>query len=236
MSDYPAKDNPADLRVLEDPARSISLEPFLAPISTAAQGQLESLLQRLGLHALEAPRSMVFTGVDAGAGTTTIAVGLGWLLATRHRSRTLVMGADLRPANRAAEETAPAIAGVRQVLAGMSTLDEAVRKTEFKLLDVLPAGSGSSGFAGTDLGSLLRDLERSYRVVIIDTAPVLDHPETALFTAVVHGTVLVAQHMQSSRKRLRAAGVLVRGSGGSLQGVAVNRVEEPLPSWLANKI
>jgi len=223
---------------LGDPGRAgVSLAPFLGPVraSEQFQGQLESLLQRLGLHRLAGEsRSIVFSGVDSAIGTTTIAVGVGWILATRHALPTVIVGADLRPA--VGSEGGAAKAGVRQVLSGAASLESALQRTEFSGFDVLPAGHGGAGFAGADLGHLLRSLERSYRAVLLDTAPVLDYPETALLTAEAHGTVLVARHLASSRKRLVQAGTLVRGSGGSLRGVAINGIEEPLPAWLAARI
>jgi tyrosine-protein kinase Etk/Wzc len=204
--------------------------------STQVRGQLEALLQRLGLHAITRDAfSVALSGVDANVGTTTLAVGLGWMLASRHRLPTLVLGADLRSED-ADDESGGAVRGLRSVLAGEISISQAIHHSEFDGLDVLPAGTGETRLAGTDFGRVLREIEQTYRTVVVDTAPVLEFPESALIMANVHATVLVAKYQHTSRKRLARAGALIRGSGGSLQGVALNGVEDPLPSWLSARI
>ncbi len=238
MNDSAVPRRSTRLRVLGDAGSGgLSLASFLgaARASEQFQAQLESLLQRLGLHRLGSDsRSIAFTGVDSGIGTTAVSVGVGWILASRHRKPSVIVGADLRPI--AVSDGGEGQVGVRQVLDGTVPLKEAIQRSEFAELDVLPAGLGDSGFAGADLEQLLRTLEGDYRAVLIDTAPVLDYPETALLTTAAHGTVLVARHLATSRSRLTRAGSLIRGSGGSLQGVVMNGIEEPLPAWMAGRI
>lgn len=237
MSDSPATPTHADLRVLDDSVRTFPLQPYLAPVLASAQvrGQLEALLQRLGLHVIERDSlSVALNGVDPNVGTTTMAVGLGWMLATRHHLPTLILGADLRAVD--SEGDSRAIRGLRDVLAGNLSISQAIHHSEFDSLDVLPAGSGETRLAGSDFGRILREMERSYKTIVVDTAPVLNFPESALIMASAHATLLVAKHQHTSRKRLSQAGTLIRGSGGSLQGVVLNGVEDPLPSWLSARI
>lgn len=218
-----------------DEERKFALAEFLAPTlaSEPVQAQLEALLQRLGLHrASEGSQSVVVTGVDAGVGATTVATGLGWSLASRHRIRAVLLGADLRTS----EDGASAGPGLRQVLSEFTPLDDALVQTEYEGLDVLSAGPGDSGLAGADVHRLLRELESRYPVVIVDTAPVLEFPETALVACEAQGTVLVAAHLETSRRRLSMAGNLIRSSGGRLRGAVVNRVDDPLPRWLSSRL
>ncbi|MPY93482.1 MAG: hypothetical protein GEV08_10580, partial [Acidimicrobiia bacterium] len=125
--------------------------------------------------------------------TSNVAGHLARALASSKR-RVVLVNADVR--NRARQDI-PALGGVAgwtDVVAGRSTVDEVVVDVHERL-SIVPVGRAQLSEAelvGDVFGALLRDLERSFDFVVVDS-PSLASADALLLTSLVDGTVLVVR-------------------------------------------
>jgi polysaccharide biosynthesis transport protein len=129
-------------------------------------------------------KSVLITSASAGEGKSTVAVNLA-MAAARTGTRTLLLELDLRRPNMASRLGLASEMGVSTVLAGGARLDDIVQDVS---VDAAMNGSGGQllqvAVAGplppnpTDLieshrmDSLIKEAERKYELVVIDTPPV----------------------------------------------------------------
>ncbi len=116
--------------------------------------------------------AFLFTSALLGAGTTTVALNLAITAARRGGSRVVVVDANLRRPGVASRLHLAEKPGLREVLSGTVTLEEAIQETEQINLFALTTGSsrtdsGPRLVAGT-MRSLLRDLRRTFDLVLVD--------------------------------------------------------------------
>ncbi len=220
------------------PCASLARAADLFGASRRAEAELEAVLQRLRLQDPERrPRSIALTGIAPGSGTSTVAAGLGWLLATQYRVPVLLVEAGAPWTGEGVAGEAPGdTVGLCQLLSGDAAAGDVLVATQFDRLRRIPRGVGEPAFAQTDLPALLAELEQAHGVVLIDTAAVLVEPQSAALGAAAGRTLLVARHGSARRAELRRAAALVQDSGGTLCGVVLNRVDDSLPGWLARAL
>jgi Mrp family chromosome partitioning ATPase len=146
--------------------------------SSAVSGQYRELLQALlaGQPAAE-PQALLFTATHAGSGTTTTLLNTAITAARLGRRRIAVLDANL-----SAPAIAPALGlaekpGLREVLSGVVSLDEALQETAQPDLTALTAGvtqaTGGIRFMAETVRSLLRHLRQRFDLIFVD-APAWD--------------------------------------------------------------
>jgi Mrp family chromosome partitioning ATPase len=138
--------------------------------------QYRDLLKALlAARPAEEPQALLFTSAHAGSGQTTSLLNVAITAAKLGRQRIVVIDANL---------TNPGIAraldllerpGLREVLAGVTSLDEALRETAQPDLLALTAGvtltTGGVRFVAETLRSLLRQLRQRFDHIFVDAAP-----------------------------------------------------------------
>lgn len=194
------------------------------------------------------PKQILITSTCAAEGKSTLANGIGIILARRGK-RVLIVDADLRSprqhylftsaatglldlnlAKKPADPTR--LFGLSNVLTNESDPESAIKEVGFKGLHLLPAGpippSPTDLVTSDYCAKVLKDLEDHYDVVIVDTAPVLglaDAPALArraefIVYAVRHGDVHPKLALGAFKRIAEHANTVLVGTALNTSGYA----------------
>jgi tyrosine-protein kinase Etk/Wzc len=201
------------------------LDPFEAVVS-----QLWSEI----LLAAPELRRIVFTGIATGDGTTTVAAVAALGLARNLRRRTLLIETNVHDPG-LAQALGGDGPGFAEFCRGETSFQQAIRDTDTPQLHVMSAGSSpaSAGlFSEKGLVDLLEALGGIYDRIVLDAAPVLEHPDSLLIVRRCEAAVLVARAHRSREHEIRAAAARIRGTGTPIVGTVLNQVRRRQPRWL----
>jgi len=186
-------------------------------------------------------RTAVFFGVPKGEaktilvtspavvdGKTTLVSNLG-IAMTQAGQKTLILDADFRkPMQHKIFEVNHQGSGLSSVLAGTTTLEEAIRPTEVKDLELLPCGpdvpNPSEMLNSESFTALLELISNEYDRIIIDSPPVMPITDAQILAAICDITLLVLKAEKSTRKDCREARDGLLSVGARILGVVVNDV------------
>jgi Mrp family chromosome partitioning ATPase len=204
--------------------------PLGPPLSLLAEEQKEPYRELAGkLLAELSPghsAAMMFTSADEGEDKTRTLASLAVVLAEMADGEIVVVDADFRCPALANRLGIWADRGLVDVLTGGADWRGLVRKTARARLSVLPAGKlpSDDGTPPSDLkiGAMLDALRDRYRLVLMNTAPLV-YPEAAPLSRLCEGTYLVVELGRTGRRAARQAVRLIETCGGRVLGcVLVN--------------
>ncbi len=158
-------------------------------------------------------KSIAITSSLPGEGKTLTTMNLGLCYAQLPQQRVLVIDADLRTCGLTSLLDRPSTPGLAEVLAGEVTPDEAIVATDQKNLFVLPAGTVLSSpaelFTGLRWQEFLGHCSEMFKVILIDTPPMLPLADFELISAACDGVVMVVRAHHGQRATLqKTAGAL----------------------------
>ncbi|MBE6481215.1 MAG: polysaccharide biosynthesis tyrosine autokinase [Actinomyces ruminicola] len=172
-------------------------------------------------------RVLVVASPHAGDGRSTIAVGLARVLAALGQ-RVVVVEGDLRhPSLSLAFRCSSESAGLAHLLGGRAELDQVLVHTRVERLAFIPAGecppNPSELLASTRMAALLETLAGTC-TVIVDTPPVDRFTDAAVLARRADRVLMVACAGRTTAEELNDAIKAVERGGGSILGVALNRL------------
>jgi succinoglycan biosynthesis transport protein ExoP len=193
----------------------------------AAIGEAVRLLRTNTLHALGRPDRVVLlvTSAVPGEGKTLSSAALAAVMARTDGPALLVEG-DLRRSRLGPLLGVDARDGLGQVLLGQRELAEAALSTELEGLSLLAAGPATS-IRPSDLftaGALARLVEAAravFRVVVVDTPPVLGIADTSLLAPHVDGVLLVVRLGRARRRDVQATLTQLRAVHARVAGLVL---------------
>jgi Mrp family chromosome partitioning ATPase len=150
-------------------------------------------------------QSLLFTSALADVPTTTVLLNLAVTAAQRGRRRVAVLDANLRQPSVGLRLGLSDATGLRQVLMGTATVDEALHKTEQDNLFALTAGvenlNGNLRFVAETVRSVVRQLRQRFDLVFVD-GPMWDGKTEALQAAVACDAVFLVlpEHVADSAR------------------------------------
>lgn len=205
-----------------NPARYVVKRP-----RSAFAESLHRLYSGVMLSGGKAPRSILMTSSLPNEGKTTIAVSLGRLLALSNR-KVIVVDADLRRPGVHKIVGVSGRRGLAECVAGTATVEDAIVRDRESTLDILPAGTignDAARIVGSDrLAAILKDLTRTYDVVLVDAAPVFAVDDARLISRMVDRTVYLVRWGRT-RNAVAATGLKqMLEAGANIAGVLVTRV------------
>jgi len=158
-------------------------------------------------------KSIAITSSLPGEGKTLTTMNLGLCYAQLPQQRVLVIDADLRTCGLTSMLDHPSTPGLAEVLAGEVTPDEAIVATNQKNLFVLPAGNVSSSppelFTGSRWQEFLAHCSEMFKLVLIDTPPILPLADFELISVACDGVLMVVRAHHGQRETLqKTAGAL----------------------------
>ncbi len=237
------------------PKKPTTGEPF--PVRPAAQApakgpdvpyravrELEVLSERVES---ELPRTgrrvFAVTAAVAGEGASTISLQLARTLARKSDGKVLLIDGDTsRGAGTLSQSIGKAgsLPGLAEVLQGEVELSKAILSTDEPNLHFLPAGLSPIAFGDGAVGDKMRqfldDMATLYRVVAVDSPPVLSHPESRSLAALTDGAVVVLQAHRTRREVVQKAMAILQGAHVRVLGVVLNRRRYPVPEFLYRRL
>lgn len=176
-------------------------------------------------------RVVVFTGTAPEAGVTTVVAQLALAFARMSQEAILVLEADAPGAARyLGFQAAPATPGLTEVLEGSADLDTALCRGEVANLWLLSRGRGDVDVIQL-LGSeacqkLLAELRLRFRLIVIDSSPILRSAPTSLLASRADGVVVVVAAGRGQRGDLIEIKRVLEGLKVSLLGAVLTSVDE----------
>lgn len=175
------------------------------------------------------PQVLAISSPQVGDGKTVTALNLAAAQALKGGSGVLLVDADLRRSSIAERLGIPSFPGLRDVLRGRCSLQDAVVRVELAPnLFVLPAGEKGDNpaelFETLSWQQSCREIRSSFESVIVDTTPVGVVADYELVQAAVDAVILVIRPDHTNRDRFYKALRLVTPE--KLLGVICNCVPE----------
>jgi polysaccharide biosynthesis transport protein len=185
--------------------------------------QLRTNLQFVDID--RAPRSILVTSSVPNEGKTTTATNLAIVLA-QSGTRVLLVEADLRRPRIADYLGIEGAVGLTSLLIGRAQLSEAVQAWGKDVqLNVLPSGptppNPSELLGSHGMAALMRELELTYDLVIIDAPPLLPVTDAAVLSTAVSGVVMVVRHGHTKRDQLARAVQTLRAIEANVYGAVL---------------
>lgn len=173
------------------------------------------------------PRSFVVTSSIPGEGKSTTAANLAITMAASGASVCLIEG-DLRRPKVAEYLGIEGGVGLTTVLIGQAELSDVLQPWGRSNLSVLPAGqlppNPSELLGSAAMEELLRKLETTFDVVVVDAPPLLPVTDAAVLAGLADGVVVVAGCHKINRDQLARAFANLDAVDGRVLGVVLNFV------------
>lgn len=184
---------------------------------------VRSLRTSLHFAMLEAANNIVmFTGPVAAIGKSFVSINLAATLAISGK-RVVVIDGDLRRGRLHRYAGQPNKPGVSDYVVGEAKLEHIIKHNVLPNMDLISAGTRppnpSEILMHENFEQLLTAVSKTYDLVLIDSPPILPVTDPAIIGRLAGTTLLVlksgehpARAIEESIKRLRHAGVQVRGT------------------------
>jgi tyrosine-protein kinase Etk/Wzc len=169
-------------------------------------------------------------GLAARAGKSLVSVNLAHLLAAAD-GRVLLVDGDLRRGVLHRYFGVEAEPGLADVVSGASPLEPALHATDNPNLDLLPTGkllaNPAELLAGVPFQQLLAELGRRYKVVVVDTPPLLSVTDSALVGRHAGTNLLVLRAGENSVREISSVLRRLAQNGVAIKGAILNDVRRP---------
>jgi capsular exopolysaccharide synthesis family protein len=207
-----------------------------APLITQGSAQstrAEALRQlRTNLRFVSVDREIKTIAVSSAIpneGKSTTACNLAIVLAEAGK-RVVLVDADLRRPRIAEYLGLEGAIGITNVLAGYSTLDQAVQQWGGTGLFALPSGTippnPSELLGSRHMVDMLAALRNTFDVIIIDTPPLLPVTDAAVLSAAVDGTIQVIRYGKTTTTQARSAAASLAAVDSRPLGFVLNMVPQ----------
>jgi capsular exopolysaccharide synthesis family protein len=174
------------------------------------------------------PRSLVVSSSQPGEGKTTVSINLSISLAQLGRRVMLVEGDLRRPCLHRAFRITDS-PGVVSYLIGQEEWKEVSRPTSVPGLDVIVCGpvppNPAELISCEPMRVLLREVEREYDFVVLDSPPLLNVADARILASLVEGMVLVVKGGSTPRDLVQRARASAADAGANVIGVVLNNLD-----------
>jgi capsular exopolysaccharide synthesis family protein len=169
----------------------------------------------------------VVTSASQGEGKTFTSLNLASSCAQLHDTRVLLIDGDIRGQGLSRRLECPPGPGLSEVLSAKCDPEAAILTTDMPNLCVLPAGAAvvpsAELFAGKAWQEFLEWCEESFKLIVIDSPPVLNLADVELMTAACDGVLMVVRALQTKRDVLQKTANQIEPK--KLLGVVYNAAE-----------
>ncbi|MEH7402267.1 CpsD/CapB family tyrosine-protein kinase [Gottfriedia acidiceleris] len=169
-------------------------------------------------------QSLIVTSPNYNDGKSTTAANLA-ISITQLGKKVLLIDADLRNPMLFSAFKVNNSVGLSNVLTGDTRLEDAIKQTEIKGLDLLTSGSLAVNAADLLSSKLMKSVietaTNQYDMVLIDTPPVLEVADVKIFSDYCDGVILVVRYRKTENNDLIQAKKLLANSS-NLVGIILN--------------
>lgn len=170
--------------------------------------------------------TIVITGVAEDDGVNHVAAQLSVALALMEQAPVLLVDANLRAPVLHAMLGLKQMPGLSDLVEKKASLAEAVHATGIGSFSVLPAGNPArdslSLLMSQECTSLMEELHRQFRFVIVYSSPILEFPETMLTAVRSDGVVLVLSAGERSKSDVLEIKRMLDGVRVNICGVVLS--------------
>jgi capsular exopolysaccharide synthesis family protein len=154
-------------------------------------------------------RSVQLTSATASEGKTMTAFNLAVFCAQLHEMSVLLLDADLRSQGLTRILKGPTSPGLAEVLSGQTEPEKAILATDVTNLYVLPAGKSIVAppelFAGHRWQDFMTWCNEKFKLIIVDSPPVLGLSDSELISASCDSILMVVRARRAERDLLKKA-------------------------------
>jgi capsular exopolysaccharide synthesis family protein len=173
-------------------------------------------------------KTILITSPTPADGKTTLASNLGIAMAQAGQ-RVLIVDADFRkPMQHRIFQLNHQNVGLSSILAGVSTVEKAIQRTDVNGLDLLACGPNVPNPAeilnSEAFAALLKLFTEKYDRIVLDSPPVMPVTDAQILGALCNVTLLVLRAEKSTRKASQQARHGLLSVGARVLGVIVNDV------------
>lgn len=201
---------PDSQRKRENPNNGNGMPPVLRRDSSAQaafEGYQRLRTRLMRIQAKTGVRVIAISSSQVGEGKTLTTMNLGLCFAQLSDSRVLMIDTDLRSRGLTrllGLSDGPGLAGV---LTGEVSQEEAILATDHENLFVMPAGSALTPppelFTGPRWEEILGLSRKSFKIVMVDTPPILPLADFELISSACDGVLMVVRARRTSRELLQ---------------------------------
>ena len=163
----------------------------------------------LRLQGMQGTRSVVVTSSIPGEGKTFTSLNLAVCCAQRSELRVLLVDADLRTRGLSGLLGFPSGPGLGEMLSGQAGFEETVCSTDLPNLYTVAAGSSPIPspelFAGSRWKEFIGWASESFKIILIDSPPILPLADFELLSHSCDGVLLVVRANNTQRETLQKA-------------------------------
>jgi MinD-like ATPase involved in chromosome partitioning or flagellar assembly len=182
-----------------------------------------------------------FVSASNGEGTSTVIVNfIRFMLETKATSSVLLIDANILHPALHLEFNVPAAPGLKDFLGNKSDLSDVIHKIGSSNIYLIPNGNSmtfdSVNVEPRKYSALFSQLSNRFQFIFIDSPPLLESSAALAMAAIADSTFLV---IQAQRTRLEVAQKAKKYLGHhncNIGGVILNRVLQPIPGWLYNRL
>lgn len=182
----------------------------------------------------EGCKSFCITSSAQGEGKSITIVNLAISFAEAGH-KVLLIDADLRRPAIARLLVEKATPGLSNVLAGLSTEEEAIRSSAYTNLDVLLSGDvppNPAELLGSErMAEMIEKLSKRYDYILVDTPPVNIVSDTSLIANMLDGVLLLARQERSRKDNIKRAVSNLKLTGAKILGCVFNGVPREIKGY-----
>ena len=199
------------------------------------------LIQRVFLSpSTEAPRTVVFSGVEHGNGSSWVCFRASQTLASQVRGEVCVVDANLRSPSLHRYFGLTNDNGLVEALSQSVPLKNYAYQLPESNLWVLTAGSSSVDpyplLTSEKLQSGIRELQKAFRYVLIDAPPVIPYSDAAFLGQMADGVVLVMEANTTHREAAEKAKERLEKAHSRVLAAVLNKRTFPIPEGIYRKL
>ena len=209
-------------------------------MSTAEFEEITKLVQRVFvLPGPEAPRSVVFTGTEAGNGSSWMCARAAEILATQVRGSVCIVDANLRDPGQHGIFGIANHHGLADSLKNTEPIGHFVTSLRPNLY-LMSCGSSSENCQALTSSDRMRfrmtELRNSFDYVLIDTAAMSVGNDAVVLGTAADGVVLVLKANSSRRESAKRALQELQSAKARVLGAVLNQRTFPIPDSLYHKL
>lgn len=211
-----------------------------ADLLTIRELEEEKLVHSLFFETQPSPRVVVFTGLDAGSGATSLCSRAGALLASKTTGSVCLVDANLRHPALHLGFGVENQAGLVDALLEVGTINSFARPLEHERLWMVSAGTevpdAHTLLASERLAAYVNELRENFDYVLVDSPAASLYTDSLVLGAISDGVALVLKANVSRRATASKIVGDFAGAGVRVLGAVLNQRTFPVPSaiysWL----
>lgn len=222
----------------QDYASTVDVGPKrYAPKAEVVRDEAAKLVERVFLNpGLRAPRMVVFSGVNQGAGSSWVCARASKILAAQVNERVCAVDANVQTPTLHGHLGEGNFSGWADALRESRSIAALASQVKGSNLWFLPAGKPGPVSrdlkAANRLGTSVAELRAKFGYVLVDSAPVTAEYYAAEFGQEADGMILVMESSGTSPHVALKAKRDVEARGIPLLGIILNQSSDPLPTLL----